>query len=215
MKKILVIGSLSILSLFLLSCATLFAPSSDEITITSKPEGATVLIDGIAVGTTPLKQLIDRDTFKQKIVSLSKEGYELKEFRLVRTLESKAIFNLTFITSWATDALTGNMIEYSPKAYYIELEKKGKTSSINNGIDEPLRYALVNHAALIEDIAKGDGVYLEAYLEKNLIPPAQRPTIKTLLKSNLASLSAVSYAYRFHLNCLQLIASKSISISKI
>lgn len=109
-----------IISLVLSSCATMFAPSKDEITIKTDPEGADVYEGVNLLGKTPLTHTFDRETSGQKVLTIKKQGHKSHKLELGKTLEEKALLNFVFFlttmgaTSWGIDAISGNMVKYSP-----------------------------------------------------------------------------------------------------
>ncbi len=160
---------------FLSGCASMLAPNSDNITITTIPEGADVFYGTHLLGKTPLTYSFHRDTFEKKILNIRKEGYKNQELLLEKTLEGKALWNLTFITttfgvtSWGIDAANGNMIKYSPNSYLIDLEKDNNSSSQKDHAHlQRLRFVALNQDNLKKDIASGDGEYLRAYFAATL-----------------------------------------------
>lgn len=156
---------------FLCSCATMFSPGADEITIKSEPEGADVYDGANLLGKTPLKHSFVRDTFENRELTVKMEGRKSQKLYLGKTLEKTALFNFGFLTtsgatSWGIDALTGHMIKYSPDSYLIDLEKEEDTAGKKEQTyRQRLRFVIVNHDCLKKDIAKGQGEYLRAYYE--------------------------------------------------
>lgn len=171
MEKIMKQAVVFLLVLFPLSgCATMYAPSSDTITIQSEPPGAKVYEGANLLGSTPLTHTFRRDTFERAKLAIRKEGYKTHEFELGRTLEKVALFNFGFFittggaTSWGIDALNGNMIRYDPDSYLIDLEPAGSGSDSGKfERRERLRFVLLNDESLLLDLARGDGSYLMAY----------------------------------------------------
>lgn len=178
----------SLVLVFLLtSCATLFSPSEDTITFKSEPSGATVRLNGNEIGKTPLEYTLDRDTFTHHNVTFSAPGYTSKTMKIQKTLATAAIFNFFSITSWGTDALTGNAFRYNPTSYYIELE--GKSAKVENTAKPLRRFVMSNYMLIMTDLAKGQGEYLTSYAklsgksEKELISKL-RPKMAELAKHN-------------------------------
>ena len=151
-------------------CATIFADGSDTITIKTEPSGAEIY-DGInRLGTTPLTQEFNRDTFKHKKLQIRKEGYKTYQLPLGRTLEPVALFNFGFFlttggaTSWGIDALSGAMIQYDPASYFIDLESEGKDVGLKDSQRRSqIYFVLKNFDSIRRDIAKGEGEYLSSY----------------------------------------------------
>jgi hypothetical protein len=143
-------------------CATLFSESTQQVHFTSKPEGAEVILDGQPIGRTPLTHTIDRSTFDRHIVVVRSDGYQVRQFELSKGLNTIALINLSSGTFWLTDAASGNMIEYSPSAYYLELVPASNTASAQMDPAERavLHFVLVNHRTLLTEIARGDGEHL-------------------------------------------------------
>lgn len=161
-----------IMAVILGGCATMLAPSSDNITIKTNPEGANVFDGANLIGKTPLTYNFKRETFDQKKLNIKMHGYKSQDIVLLRTIEKKALYNLVFITttfgvtSWGIDAANGNMIKYSPDSYLIDLEKTD-SSSIEEGHTriQRFRFVILNQDYFMQEIAYGGGEYLRGYFE--------------------------------------------------
>jgi hypothetical protein len=189
----------SLASLYLTSCATIFSDGHDRVTIKSEPSGADVFINEEHKGKTPLEFDLERNTFKEAMVRVKKEGYESSEFRMKKTLNSTAIFNTTFLLSWGTDALSGKMIQYSPNAYFTELKRSGASKKSGQlSLGEQARFAHVNFQKLQADIAKGDGEFLSNYLEIAELSPRARQASKLRIYASRAQLSKISDPSMLH-----------------
>ncbi|MDR2126534.1 MAG: PEGA domain-containing protein [Prevotellaceae bacterium] len=105
------------------SCATLFTGTKDLIHFDSKPQGATVLIDGIEVCKTPCSTKVKR-SLSDKQVEFKLDGYTARIITLDQEFNVVSVLNLADILGWAIDAATGSLMKYDRKAYNIELEKK-------------------------------------------------------------------------------------------
>ncbi len=194
MKRFLSIVMLALLST---SCATLFSKGSDSITITSEPPGASVYLDARKRGVTPLTLNVKRSVLNSSYVQLKKKGYKTKKFMLKKSLTTAAIFNLSSVLSWATDVTSGNMIQYSPNDYLIELEKnEGKTTSIFE--DMSLKFVLVNKNLILKEIASGEGEYLKTALKSFKVPESKVNTSIAKLQKELPGLSSESNEYEFY-----------------
>lgn len=180
--------SLLALCLGLSSCATLFGKSKDEVSFTSIPAGAKVYNGDKLLGTTPFKQVFDRDTFNHIHLTVRRDGYESQKFMMKKTLAKAAIFNLTSVLSWGTDALSGNMMEYSPKSYLIELKKQGRASTQELRRSQLVKLVALKRHGLFENIAKGSGEELENLMELYQVPSEKRATVAQELKQNISGL---------------------------
>lgn len=75
MKKfILIITSIVTLIVLLTGCATLFAPKTHPLAISSEPFGADVYVNGFKMGTTPVELSLKAD--KSYNIEFRKEGYQ-------------------------------------------------------------------------------------------------------------------------------------------
>jgi hypothetical protein len=159
-----------------LGCATVFSPSADQVSFTSDPEGAEVWLDGELVGHTPVIHRIDRQTFSTKRVTVRARGYESATFPLSKSFNKVAILNLTLWPSWITDALSGSMIEYAPRSYFVELAPRPVSPQSLALVEaaqaketeralrrEQTRYLLNNYSSIIKDLSRGHGEHLRNY----------------------------------------------------
>lgn len=158
-------------------CATMFSRSYDDLTIESNPPGAEVFMGAEQIGTTPFTKRFERVTFEAPEITLRKEGYKPQTVTLERTLATPALGNLVFIltimgvTSWGIDAASGNMIQYTPTSYLIDLQRLGSKGSASwRRKHVTLAFVLTNQMNLMKDISKGSGEYLEVYYQLNIAP---------------------------------------------
>lgn len=179
------------------SCATLFSDSSDTITITSEPSGATVYLNAKKMGVTPITLVLDRSVFDKYYIQLKKKGYKTNKFLVKKTITTAAVFNLSSLSSWAIDVTTGSMMKFSPTDYLIELEKKsGKTTSIYK--EKNLKYILVNNKQILTDIARGGGEYVSSALRSFNISEHDQPKAIEVLKNNFPMLMSQPTAYEVY-----------------
>lgn len=157
--------TLRILTLFLCmslaSCATVFSDSSDIIHFTSEPAGADVFVNGKKIGQTPISEKFDRDTFAKSNVQVKLSGYEEQRFILQKQLNKISLINFTFWPSWATDALSGSMIQYNPNSYHIFL-KPERLAQHYPAQKQGQDFVLKNYRSLLNDISRGDGEHLRS-----------------------------------------------------
>ena len=119
MKKIILFTFL----LFLLSsCATIFTGTTETIQFDSNVKGATVEMDGVEVGKTPMTMKVKKSF--NGVMSVSADGYETKRFELQKSFNSIAILNLFGILQWGIDLATGAINKFDRKGYDITLEKE-------------------------------------------------------------------------------------------
>lgn len=180
------------------SCATLFGDSNDSITITSEPSGATVYLNAKKMGVTPVTFVMDRSVFDKHYIQLKKKGYKTNKFLVKKTIATAAVFNLSSLSSWATDVTTGNMMKYSPTDYLIELEKKNGKSTSSIYDEKDLKYMLVNNKLILKDIAQGGGEYISSALKSFEISSQNQPKAIEKLRKKLPFLISQPTAYEVY-----------------
>lgn len=150
------------LSFVLHSCATVFSDTSDLIHFSSVPEGAEVFVNGKSIGQTPLSEKFDRDTFSKSFIQVKLDHHEEQRFTLQKSLNKIALINFTFWPSWATDALSGSMIQYSPNSYHVFLKPEKLTDTDYEHQKSIQGFILKQYPSLLADVSKGDGEALKA-----------------------------------------------------
>ncbi|WP_316824340.1 PEGA domain-containing protein [Pedobacter miscanthi] len=122
MKKIFNLAAVSA-TLLLSSCATVFTGTKQTVQINTNPPAATVEIDGVKAGVTPLAVTLKKG-FTGQTISLKLDGYDPKTFQPQTTFNAVSVVNLLFFPGFIVDAATGAMMKYDPKVYEITLEPK-------------------------------------------------------------------------------------------
>ena len=79
---------------------------ADLVAITSKPAGATVHIDGVQVGVTPLTITVSP---RAKVITFAKDGYSAVTIPIPKDWNGWAIANVLWIPGVVVDAVTGNI----------------------------------------------------------------------------------------------------------
>jgi hypothetical protein len=89
-----------------LGCATLMAPKTHPLTVSSEPSGSDVYINGLKMGTAPV--ILNLKADKSYIIEFKKEGYE-SVTRVIKTkIDSKwLILDIFGLFPVLIDAATG------------------------------------------------------------------------------------------------------------
>lgn len=118
------INTIPLLALFLITtgCASMFSGTEQDMSFKSEPEGATVYVDGLEKGKTPLQVKLRKDEFKN--VTFKKTGYHDEVITLHAKFDPLGLLNLLTSTGFTIDALTGAMFEYAPGQYLVKLKKQ-------------------------------------------------------------------------------------------
>ncbi len=128
MKKSII--AISIISLLMTSCATIFTGTKDRITFNSTPAGATIYKDGVEQCKTPCTLKVKR-SLSDTDIEYKLDGYETRLITLDKEFNVVSVINLGNLLGWGIDALSGAVMKYDRKVYDITLSKNNKTSMIN------------------------------------------------------------------------------------
>lgn len=129
-RTLIQIAVLFFVTLFFTGCATIFTGTKDNITFNTKPQGATVYINGVEQCTTPCTKRVTR-TINDRDVKFKLDGYETRVITLSKEFNVVSVINLGDLLGWAIDVATGAVMKYDQKVYDITLSKD-KTASIKN-----------------------------------------------------------------------------------
>ncbi len=174
-------------------CATIFSDGKDDVTINSNVPGVKVFMDGNLKGETPLTLSVKRKLQKYKM-KFVKEGYETQEFELAHefNLNTGMILDLTgtaiSLTPGAVDALSGNLIKYSPTEYQIEMMPIKASGLDFNKTLKSKKFAAFNYDFLVRDILLGKGEYLDSLIYSFNIPQKKKVNIEKLIQQNQENL---------------------------
>lgn len=129
----------------LASCATIMQGSSQQMSIASTPTGATVYVNGVQKGVTPMIANLARKD--KHIIKLEMAGFEPYELPITRSVSGWVAGNLVFggIIGLAVDASTGGMYKLAPEMVNASLAQGRVSSRVENGRDV-IVVALVDRA---------------------------------------------------------------------
>jgi|SRR6056297_940418 len=105
-------------------CATLFGPDEHPLDLSSNPQGAEVIVNGVKRGTTPLELELKAD--KSYTIEFKKEGYQ-KVTRVVNTKVGAGWIVLDVLGGLVpviVDAATGNWNKLDQEAVNASLSEE-------------------------------------------------------------------------------------------
>jgi hypothetical protein len=151
--------------LMLSSCASVIDGSTQVVVFTSTPAGAEVILDGQAIGITPLTAELERSG--SKLVTVRMNGYNDQVIVMSTEFNPTVFGNIITggTTGSSTDSTTGASLKYSPNSYHASLvataasEEEARLQQIKWGI---ARYIMVSYPRLLDDLARGEGEHLDA-----------------------------------------------------
>lgn len=102
-------------------CATIVSGKTQDVMIRSNPPGATIKIDEIVSGTTPMVANLVRK--KRHAISISKTGYQEVSHATTRGFNGWYVGNLIFggIIGLIVDPITGAMYDVEPEEINVTL----------------------------------------------------------------------------------------------
>lgn len=101
------------------SCATILQGSPDRIPVNSMPSGASVYLNGVPVGTTPLMLSINHSDDAN--IMIKKEGYEPVMIEKGKVVQGWFIVDIIWWPGAVIDLITHNQGKYSESAVTTSL----------------------------------------------------------------------------------------------
>lgn len=165
------------LGVMLGGCATIINGSTQQITVNSNVDGAEVYLNDEMLGTTPLFATIRRG--QEGLLTVTAAGYQPYQIALNKKLNWATFGNLlstyTAILGSGTDYSTGAIYMYEPSTFYASLHPSGQQSMAQENewqLRERLRgFVLINHQAIVSDLAAGRGEHVDVLAELCSITP--------------------------------------------
>jgi hypothetical protein len=123
MKKIITYFAVFTIVIITSSCATVFSGTHQIVRIDSNPSGATVEVNGIDQGVTPVDISLKKGFSGQRLL-LKKQGFEETVFVPTVKLNPVTFINVVALIGFGVDAATGAMMRYDQPVYMVPLIKK-------------------------------------------------------------------------------------------
>ncbi len=126
--------ALLILAVFIAGCATIMHGTTQDVSISSPPTGATITIDGQTYGTTPV--VADLKRKDKHMIRIELDGYDPYEIGLGRKTSGWVWGNIVFggIIGLAVDAMTGGLYNISPEQVAGNLQRSSSASESGHTI---------------------------------------------------------------------------------
>ena len=184
MKRISALLCVTVLGLSLTSCASVVSLISEggldqEMTFTSEPSGAQVLLSGaIPLGTTPIPK-VKVARAKNTFIIVKLDGFE------DQTVQIKDSFNYWFwgniiccgLLGSTTDGLDGATVKLDPTTYHFNLNPKKASLEERQHLAKTRwmrNLMLVGYPHIQQDLARGQGEYLSSVLSMLAVPEDNR-----------------------------------------
>lgn len=111
------------------SCATIMHGTRQNIGISSNPSNATIFVDGMYMGATPL--VVSMTRYDNHIVRIELDGYQPYEATFTRQVSGWVFGNVIFggVIGLAVDALSGGLYQLTPDQVQAELRNQNMACS--------------------------------------------------------------------------------------
>jgi hypothetical protein len=165
MKRMILASTILLaLSAFVLGCATITKGTSQQISITSNIDGATLYLDGSVIGTTPYYGEVPKN---KKELKVEKDGYRTATIVLSKTLEGMFWGNIILggTIGSITDFATGGAYAYAPATYQVDLKSDAQSAL---GFEQEYavrKFSMIYIDEISRDLAAGEGEYISALLD--------------------------------------------------
>ncbi len=111
--------------LLVLGCATIINGTKQKVSVASSPPNATVIVDQVPQGKTPLVVKLKRK--QTHVVRIERVGYKPYETLLNRDTSDWGVWGNIIVCcgliGMGVDAMTGAFYDLEPRDIYMELEK--------------------------------------------------------------------------------------------
>jgi len=162
-------------------CATIVSGKTQQVTFTSVPDGATVSVQGRALGKTPLTVQLDKKS--DQTLVFEKEGYKTLTLPLTTELDPWFWGNIIlggFFGS-TTDAITGSVNKYSPGQYNVTLEPLKGVTPVDSSKNDAKTFIIANYKNILPELDTGQGQYVSSLMTLLKVEkPNQEQAIKMI-----------------------------------
>lgn len=148
----------SVLALLLIGgCATMISGTDQPVTFDSMPQGATVIVDGKSIGTTPF--IIDIPRKSKSAVEFTLDGYTPQTVVLNSGFNPWVLLNgiwcMSCVFSTTTDYASGAAYQYSPDKYFVALISEDHSETpIEIQIGKVKTFIVGNYNSILSELSK-------------------------------------------------------------
>lgn len=183
-----ILGVAAISSLLLTGCASIVDGNSQPLSFNSNPDGATVYINGGAVGKTPVTITAKRKSGTQSL-RFTKEGHKDIEISLISNINPWFFGNILTggLLGSTTDGLSGAAFRYEPNSYMVTLPA-ADDAPLSDATSFTQKQQIVNfivagYPILIKELNLQSGQYVSSLLALAKVTDEQQPDVTKRLKA--------------------------------
>jgi hypothetical protein len=122
-----------VMALGIVACASIMNGTGQKLNIASEPAGAAVLVDGDAVGNTPVVAKMSRN--ERHTITVKLDGYQPFEVKTSRHMNGWVVGNLVFggPLGLIIDFADGAAYKLTPKEIAAQLGRSNANAKVENG----------------------------------------------------------------------------------
>lgn len=184
MKKLL-LSVFALSALWLTGCASIVDGNSQSVSFASNPEGATVYLNGAAIGKTPMSISAKRRGGPQPL-RFTKEGHQDVEIQLISGVNPWFFGNVLSggLLGSTTDGLSGAAFRYDPGSYMVTLPEVGaSTAAALTDKQQVVNFIVSGYSSLSKELMMQGGPYVTSLMTLAKIPEEKRQDMANRLKA--------------------------------
>lgn len=186
--KNLLLGLAAAASLLLTGCASIVDGNSQSVSFASNPEGATVYLNGAAIGKTPVTISTKRKGSAQPL-RFTKEGHQDVEVNMTSRVNPWFFGNIITggLLGSSTDGLSGAAFKYDPGHYMVTLPPTGNSSVADATVltdkQKVVNFIVAGYAELVKELNSQSGQYTASLLQLGQVNEEQKDDTTRRLKA--------------------------------
>lgn len=128
--RLISIGGVLLMAALTAGCATITKSESQPVAFSSEPQGATVSINGVPSGITPVTIMVTRK-YGDQTCAIARDGYQTEQFKLQKHVAGMTFGNIIFCPAVAiigvgVDVATGKATNYQESVQVKLIPLPGK-----------------------------------------------------------------------------------------
>jgi hypothetical protein len=174
--------------LLMTGCASLIDGKQQTVSFASNPDNATVWLNGVQIGKTPVSIPLARKGGSQPL-KFTKEGYKDVEIPMTSTMNPWLLGNLLSggLLGSTTDGLSGAAYKYSPGNYMVTLQPAdapatpGGTTLTDK--QKVVNFIVEGYSHINAELTSTAGPYVASMMQLASVPEAARADMEKKVKA--------------------------------
>ncbi|MDP1539309.1 MAG: PEGA domain-containing protein [Moraxellaceae bacterium] len=174
--------------LLISGCASIIDGKQQQMTFNSNPQGASVIFNGLPIGTTPVITNVQRSNMPV-VIRFTKEGYKDYEVSASSGLNNWFWGNIISggVYGSTTDYITGAMNKFEPGNYMVTLTPS-EVKNLPGGTSQSdkqkiINFIVVGYSSIVMELNNKQGQYLSSLFVLATTPEAKKPEMVRKLKA--------------------------------